>query len=251
MKTKQRRPPIIAYDNPFVTLENCGGYYKRPPNGPVIATRAQYQDDKGKLTSYVVQEYYLFSLAFEHRNDSGQFNVKKYWARHLTNKIVINLDIKDHEIDFFLGIPSGGYVLAQALGENNKHARVIQAIMEDGEPVYIPQIKEGERGIVVVDTANSCKTPTKAVAVVERQGASIMALACVCTRFIAKLQEIRHGTRISLVTLGQKTVPIVTLAEKEIPHYRRDDPIVAGAEILDDPEGNWPKLMAFMSQSKK
>jgi adenine/guanine phosphoribosyltransferase-like PRPP-binding protein len=251
METRQIRPPIVAYDNPFVTLENCGGHYIRPPDGPVIATSAQYQNDKGRLLNYVVKEYYLFSMAFEHRNESGNRNVIGYWARRLINNIIIDLLDRDTKVDFFLGIPSGGYVLAQALGENFKQARVIQAIMKDGELEYIPQIKKGDQGIVVVDTANSCKTAEKAAAAAEKQGASIMALACVCTRFIAELYEVRHGTRITLVTLGQRNIPLITLAQKYIPHFKQEDRLVAGAKIIYDPEERWLELMELMAQAKR
>ncbi|HEX7586372.1 MAG TPA: hypothetical protein VF390_01950 [Patescibacteria group bacterium] len=246
METGPDRPPIVAYDNPFVTLENCGGYYKRPPGGPVIAT--------GDF-SLVLEQYYRFSMAFKHQNSSGRRYVLEYWGRRLTNKITLELlpVAGKSAVDFFLGIPPGGYELAQILGENNKQARVIQAIMRNGELAPMPQINPGDRGIVVLDTANSCKTAAKAVAAVKKQDASIMALACVCARFITELSESRNGTRISLVALGPENMPLMTLAQKAMPPSRRDDPRLAGSEIIDNPESDeaWKRLLELMVQPKR
>ena len=168
------------HNDPLGLLNSLGGYYFRPPGGPLVGYAGTYEDG-GEKRNFVGELYANFAVAEEWPS------VIDMWARQIC--FVHSEPLRD--INVFLGAPEGGKSLADKLALSNSLEYIFPDVKETSSLVGRPKkelvwgrhkLGQGKTVAIVEDVANNFSTTNKLIKLVVDAGSRPALLVCLLNR---------------------------------------------------------------------
>ncbi|MGE5426101.1 MAG: orotidine 5'-phosphate decarboxylase / HUMPS family protein [Bacillota bacterium] len=236
--TIQELNKVWDVSDPLSVLKQCGGYYRMPEEGPLVAYAGTY-DYNGEKRNYVGKEYFNFAQAEQDPK------ALQYFAEQLTPYLA--------NVDVLLGAPMGGIKLATILGSVSglrsifAEKRVISLASEgrkEESKLVIDRhiIKPGDRVAIVEDVCNNFSTTEKLKQLIEEKGGVLDTIVCAFNR-----------SGMSVWIGGD--VPVFSAGYIPTAQYKQEDPEVAGlvkaGAVCWKPKDNWETLTLAMNGVKE
>ncbi len=229
------------HNDPLGLLKELGGYYLRPPGGPLVAYAGKYPDGDGEK-NFVGELYANFAKA------ERLPKIMSQWAAQLTFRALR----PEMGIEVFVGAPEGGKAFATMLAYHNSLEYIYPAVREvksDGpkptKEFYWDrhELEAGKKVAIVEDVANNFSTTQKLLDLVAASGSEVIALICILNRS-------PHVNNVFKSKQGP--IPVISLVRMPMTEYRQDDPKVkddiASGNIMWKPKdpAQWAKLQTAM-----
>jgi orotate phosphoribosyltransferase len=250
LQSQQVAEIITKYrEDPLKMLQLCGGFYECPRDangkrvGPLVGYAGRYDDGKKQFVGDV---YANFAMAEQYPA------VLRQMALDLQGK----LRAAGAEIDVFCGAPMGGIAFAGMLGlvcncafaytEKKVIALATDSAREQSEMIFKRHtIGKEARVVLIEDVCNNFSTTDAMIALIQRAGGQVVAVACLLNRSVKFENEYTPASGPS--------IPIFSLVRKIIEQYKQDD-----SKVVDDvvcgnvawkPKDRWSELMEAMDQA--
>jgi len=160
----------------------------------------------------------------------------------------------DSEKLVFVGMPMGGIVLATHLALQKHGSRGIFA-EKAGEELVLKRhdLNPGDQAVIVEDVCNNFSTTTKAVNLIKKAGAEVIAVAC----FLNRSEKTALNLYANPFWPKEKpdiVLPVISLVHKPFPQYEQEDSAVAddvvAGNVVWKPKHEWDKLSGAMALPK-
>ncbi len=240
------------YLDPLGLLAKLNGYYECPKDkegkrrGPLVGYAGRYGEQN---LQYVGDIYANFAMADE------EPVVMKHFAAQLSDKMLASMRIGRKFISTYCGAPMGGIGLAIQLAsmstarfvhpDKKITALATKDSREKNELVFDRhQVYEGETVAICEDVLNNFSTTEAMIALIESTGAEVVAIIGLLNRSVKVGDHYDYQDR---------SIPVFSLVQKEIPQYQQDDPAVvadiADGKVVWKPKNDWKLLKEAMDKA--
>jgi len=237
---------------PLSIVARCGGYYECPKDdngkrlGPLVGYAGKDAQGRQKVGDvYInfakVEQWPALVTGFAHLLKDELEN--RFDGQRLDSEKLV-----------FVGMPMGGIVLATHLALQKHGSRGIFA-EKAGEELVLKRhdLNPGDQAVIVEDVCNNFSTTTKAVNLIKKAGAEVIAVAC----FLNRSEKTALNLYANPFWPKEKpdiVLPVISLVHKPFPQYEQEDSAVAddvvAGNVVWKPKHEWDKLSGAMALPK-
>lgn len=247
--------PEIVRGDPLKTLVNLKGFYQAPKDEDgfkddaiLVAYSGTYESESGEKKNYVGDTYFNLAVIENHPQ------YLTYYAELMAEKLTDYCLDDEERIDALVGVPAGGVKIAQETGRilnvpgislEKKVTALKTANQKEKSELFFRRndgvLYPGKRVVLFEDLCNNFSTTEKAIEVVEKTGAKVIAIACVVNR---------SQTYIN----NWKNVPIIPGISVPSGQFKQEmmavSDLIAKGNLSTDPKRDWAQLRLAMNTRK-